>query len=320
MLKNIPAHKADDASERAWSWISREQACGPKTAAVVRRSNRRSASTCYAQQNQDTQAYKQCLDSLAKGTNSQVTCSQGPTAVSAAGGSFDSALRNTLPDPLLFSNIKSCNSWVDCQRLLVANAEQLDAMLLSTLVTQTVYVSQGPAQRQNTAANLQQQHQQSSSFGNQPIEHCQEQRSSPQLTTSDSRSSRNARSAGSSNSKAAYNRYLQQLADVSLLLIGGFRAQQFSNVLWGLAKCGYKVSPVFIDKYLAQVISRLPCILLLTVSKSDCYRFEHQQPLPTACSYVTEARYQIGQLTCYQQLTGTPDQNTAVLLLAAAVH
>lgn len=164
--------------------------------------------------------------------------SRGPTASTA------------LPDPLLFSSIKSCSSWLDCQRLLTANAEQLDAMLLSTLITQTVYVYQIHPQQQHATTSSQ------DLPGTNAVDaHQQAQLQAHQALSAGTivRGTRRSSRSGSASSKVAFQHYLEQMAQVSMLLIRSFRPQQFSNVLWGLVKCGYKPSAVFVDRYLAQV-------------------------------------------------------------------
>lgn len=173
-----------------------------------------------------------CFDRIVNVEQHSAVASRTPTVSGA------------LPDPLLFSNIRSCSSWLDCQRLLSANAEQLDAMLLSTLVAQTVYVQLGVEQQQ-TAGRSQVGHSLDSSSAQAALRVVDISRTSNRV-----RSSVRPRRA---SSKVTFSHYVQQLADISLLLISGFRPQQFSNVLWGLAKCGYKPSAVFIDTYLAQV-------------------------------------------------------------------
>jgi hypothetical protein len=57
----------------------------------------------------------------------------------------------------------------------------------------------------------------------------------------------------SSRSAQALSLYLRQLSDVALQLCSSFRPQQFSNVLWGLAKCGYRAPTAWLGHYLHQV-------------------------------------------------------------------
>jgi hypothetical protein len=148
---------------------------------------------------------------------------------------------NLLPDQFLFSSIKACSSLFDCQQLLSANKQQLDAMLLSTLVTQTVYVSVDHPEQQQEGQQ-------------QELELVLQQQRPAPAAASCSTSSSSSTVAGTSRAAAqVLSRYMRQLSDVSLQLCSSFRPQQFSNVLWGLAKCGYKAPSAWIGHYLAQV-------------------------------------------------------------------
>lgn len=168
-----------------------------------------------------------------------------------------SATSKTLSQQMLFGSIKSCSCWVDCQRLLHANAEQLDAMLLSTLVTQTVYVHQNSSKEQQDAADG--EHRTTTNTAGIASGHQQQQQPealsihSPVSPRTTAKRARHSSKSNRGNSKVAFSNYLHQLAQVSLLLIMAFRPQQFSNVLWGLAKCGFAPSGGFIDRYLSQV-------------------------------------------------------------------
>jgi hypothetical protein len=172
---------------------------------------------------------------------------------------------NLLPDQLLFNSIKACGSLFDCQQLLSANKQQLDAMLLSTLVTQTVYVAVGQPEQQ------QQQQQQCQEEQREPPHdlHLQSTASSASSygAQHNSSSSSGSRLAGSSRGAAqALSRYLRQVSNAALQLCSSFRPQQFSNVLWGLAKCGYRAPTAWLGHYLAQVRLYMPFSLHFYVS------------------------------------------------------
>jgi hypothetical protein len=177
-----------------------------------------------------------------------------------------------LPDQQLAAAIRACSSLADCLALLQAHAAQLDAMLISALVTQTVALhvaaqqraapalqAAGPSLWQRPQEEEQQQQQtleagsQAGSQGNgsthwaaappPPIA------AGPQPTAAGS-----TRSSGKAALRLTTT-YLRLLADVALrsAASGGFRPQQFANVLWGLARLGHKPQPAWLDAYLAQV-------------------------------------------------------------------
>jgi hypothetical protein len=203
-----------------------------------------------------------------------------------------------LPNQQLFNGIKSCSSWLECSQLLARNADRMDAMLLSTLVTQTVSVKSGPVK----SCNQQLLHPQK-----QPQEHIQPQDavqgsispgnstgSNPSRvavaavadsthgsttgssgTTSNRTTSSSTETSNSSSSSSTHKQrllqdspdgrstaasfwvYMRQLAHLALQLCETFRPQQFSNVLWGLAKCGLRPPSSWIDSYLGQVSSHM---------------------------------------------------------------
>jgi hypothetical protein len=170
-----------------------------------------------------------------------------------------------LPDQLLFNSIKGCSLLFDCQQLLSACGQRLDAMLLSTLVTQTVYVAVGPSEQQQQLqqdelkrAGDQAPQQPAASYSPQYSSSSSSSTSSMLAESSRDSISSSKKVTGSSRSGAqALSRYLRQLSDVALQLCSSFRPQQFSNVLWGLAKCGYRAPTAWLGHYLHQVRHRL---------------------------------------------------------------
>jgi len=159
-----------------------------------------------------------------------------------------------LPDQALFQRIKACASWADCLQLLAVHGSSLDAMLISTLCTHTVYLFE--LQQYNlsgpTASTAMQQ-------AAPPAPHSSSEPcpagsniSSSQTHHSSSRASTATRSVGS---KAEQSQYMQQLSALALRVAssGTFWGQQYSNVLWCFARCGCKLTPLWVQQYLKQV-------------------------------------------------------------------
>jgi hypothetical protein len=78
-----------------------------------------------------------------------------------------------------------------------------------------------------------------------------------------------SRSRGTPGS-TAYAQYMLQLSNLALSIAcsGGFRGQQYSNVLWCFARCGYELPPLWMHRYLSQVSSSIA-----EVCCAACYRF-----------------------------------------------
>jgi hypothetical protein len=134
-------------------------------------------------------------------------------------------------------------------------------MLLSTLCTHTVHVFQVQQYNMLTDApgqsSLRQQQQSvpddvASASNNGTAVSTRRTSSSNIRRISSSSSSRNGRSLTDS---VAYSQYMLALCQVTLSLAcsGTFRPQQYSNVLWCFARCGYRPPTLWVDKYLTQV-------------------------------------------------------------------
>lgn len=184
--------------------------------------------------------------------------------------------RGALPDSRLFSSIKACRTWVDCQQLLALNAHSLDAMLLSTLVTQTVAVtvSQPPPP---------------ASSGVAAPGTCQLQQQLDSASANASTSGSKARGRPRARDAAGLARYMRQLADAALRGVGGFRPQQFSNVLWGLARCGYRPQAGWLDQFLEQVGAFSTAAETIGGSAATCTRqlLLAAPAMPAACASLT---------------------------------
>lgn len=165
-----------------------------------------------------------------------------------------------LPDQALFQRVKACASWADCLQLLAEHGSSLDAMLISTLCTHTVYLFE--LQQYNLSGPIASaaMQQAAPAAAHNSCEPCPEgsDTSSSQTHHSSSRASTAARSVGS---KAEQTQYMHQLSALALRVVisGTFWGQQYSNVLWCFARCGCKLPPLWVQQYLKQV-SKPPCI------------------------------------------------------------
>ncbi len=128
--------------------------------------------------------------------------------------------QHALPDARLQHAIRICSTWQQCDAVLDAHEQQLDAMLISCLVTQAVRVA-GTATAPATTADPVQAKQPSGGAAKRRAE------------------------------QKALHSFLGRLSALALARSRSFRPQQFSNVLWGLAKLGHRPGSEWMEQYLA---------------------------------------------------------------------
>jgi hypothetical protein len=171
-----------------------------------------------------------------------------------------------LPDPFLFDAIKSCTTWQECHRVLGQHEARLDAMLFSTLATQLVRT----AERQGLLPDAG-----SGSCGGGKCSSAPSNNGRHSSSVSSSGGGGGGSGSGGALAlpaeppfwpssaaaeaadRAGLDTCLARLCTAALPRLPGFRAAQFSNVLWALARLGHRPPSGWMEVFLSAVEARL---------------------------------------------------------------